>query len=81
MNLAEGLASLDPAFARDKRSIWMTAQLFNGLVSLDSLLKVRPALARSWEISEDGLQYRFHLRKGIKISTRAKFGERILPER
>ena len=65
MNLFQGLSTLDPAFARDKRSIWMTTQLFNGLVSLDSQLNVRPAIADRWTISEDGLEYRFYLKRGI----------------
>ncbi len=65
MNLEGGLKSLDPAFAGDKRSIWMTAQLYNGLVELDEKLKVQPVIARNWDISPDGLTYTFHLRKDV----------------
>jgi len=39
-----------------------------GLVLLDtSSLKVAPAIAKSWNISADGLVYTFHLRKGAKF--------------
>ncbi|MEL6590695.1 MAG: ABC transporter substrate-binding protein [Bacteroidota bacterium] len=66
MNLDAGLTTLDPAYARSRSPIWMTAQIFNGLVRLDSNLRVQPAIAKSWEISEDGTQYTFHLRKGVR---------------
>ncbi|MEM6264159.1 MAG: peptide ABC transporter substrate-binding protein [Bacteroidota bacterium] len=62
MNLPEGLTTLDPAYARDQRSTWMCTQLFDGLVRLDSSLTPQPALAKKWEIAEDGLTYTFHLR-------------------
>ena len=35
--------------------------------------KPAPALATSWEISEDGLEYTFHLRIGVKFQTTAWF--------
>jgi len=63
MNLDAGLSTLDPAYARDQASDWMTAQLFNGLVELDTALQVRPAIAKSWDISPDGLRYTFQLRR------------------
>lgn len=65
MNLDAGLTTLDPAYARSRSPIWMTAQLFSGLVALDSVLKIEPALAQSWEISASGTRYTFHLRSGI----------------
>jgi oligopeptide transport system substrate-binding protein len=82
MNLAAGLKTLDPAFASDKRSIWMTAQLFNGLVELDSSLQVRPSLASRWEISESGKVYRFFLRNDVFFQPDPAFSDSIyrLPE-
>ena len=59
------ITSLDPAFAKDQRNIWAVHQLYNTLVGLDENLNVVPELAESWEISDDGLTYRFHLREDV----------------
>lgn len=42
--------------------------LMEGLVEMDQDLKPVPALAESWEISEDGRTYTFKLRQNIKWS-------------
>ena len=65
INLDEGLSSLDPAFARNQNTIWMTNQVFNGLVQIDDSLNTRPCIAKSWVISEDGLIYTFNLRNDV----------------
>lgn len=72
-NESAGITSLDPAFARDQANIWAINQLFNGLVQLDDNLKVRPCIARSWEISPDGLEYIFHLRNDVFFNPDAVF--------
>lgn len=41
-------------------------QTFSGLVEYDCENVMQPALAESWEASEDGLTYTFHLRDGVK---------------
>lgn len=56
------VTSLDPAYARNQANIWACSQLYNSLVELDEDLIVRPALAHSWKISDDGLTYTFFLR-------------------
>ncbi|MBB2151657.1 ABC transporter substrate-binding protein [Pedobacter gandavensis] len=65
MNLDQNLTSLDPAFARNQNALWMVNQVFNGLVQIDSNLNTLPCIAKSWEISEDGLDYVFHLRNDV----------------
>lgn len=74
MNLDEGLNSLDPAYARSRAPIWMTAQLFNGLISLDSTLAVQPSIAKSWAIADSGKEYRFFLRKDVFFHPHPTFG-------
>jgi len=41
------------------------ANVFEGLTRFDSSGAVIPALAESWEISDDGLTYTFHLHTGV----------------
>ncbi len=64
-NESAGLISLDPAFAKDQAVIWATNQLFNGLVQISNDLEIKPCIAKSWDISEDGLVYTFHLRNDV----------------
>lgn len=64
-NQSSGISSLDPAFAKDQSGIWICNQLFNGLVQLDDSLSVKSAIAQSWEISDSGKTYIFHLRKDV----------------
>ena len=64
-NESSGIYTLDPAFAKDQATIWAVNQLFNGLVQLDQELNVKPSLAKSYNISSDGLDYTFLLRNDI----------------
>ncbi|MBR6440998.1 MAG: ABC transporter substrate-binding protein [Bacteroidales bacterium] len=64
-NESAGIATLDPAFAKDQSIIWPCRQLYNGLIQLDTNLEVQPSIARSWTVSPDGLTYTFHLRRDV----------------
>ena len=66
-NESAGIATLDPAFAKDQSIIWPCRQLYNGLIELDTALQVKPSLAKNWHISDDGLTYRFTLRNDVKF--------------
>lgn len=65
VNLAEGLETTDPAFAKNQNIIWIVHQIYNTLVQTDSNLHIIPSLAKSWEVSPDGLVYTFHLRTDV----------------
>lgn len=64
-NESSGIASLDPAFAKNQSIMWAVHQLYSTLVEVDSALKIKPSVARYWEISEDGLTYTFNLRTDV----------------
>ncbi len=42
------------------------ANMIDTLVEYDNLGQVKPSLAESWEVSEDGLTWTFHIREGAK---------------
>lgn len=72
-NESKGIPTLDPAFARNQTIIWPVNQLFNGLVQLDEKLQVRPCIAHRWEISEDGKEYTFYLRRDVFFHDHPQF--------
>lgn len=41
--------------------------IFSGLVSLDPHLNLTPDLAETWEVSDDGMVYIFHIRENAKF--------------
>ncbi|CAN5308357.1 ABC transporter substrate-binding protein [soil metagenome] len=65
INLDEGLTSLDPAFCRNQNTIWMDNQVYNGLVQISDSLKVMPCIAKSWDVTDSGRVYTFHLRNDV----------------
>ena len=69
------LNTLDPAFSRTLQDNSACNQLFNGLVQLDENLNILPSIAKCWSISEDGLYYRFTLRKDVFFHKHKLFGE------
>ena len=64
-NETTGIASLDPAFAKNQSVMWPVHQLYNTLVEVDENLNIIPSLAKSWEISSDRLTWIFHLRNDV----------------
>jgi len=60
--------SLDPAAVTAVNDFRILVNLYEGLVKYKpGTLEVAPGLADSWEISEDGTEYTFHLHPGVKF--------------
>ncbi|MBN1273132.1 MAG: ABC transporter substrate-binding protein [Candidatus Aminicenantes bacterium] len=47
--------------------IFVSEQLYDGLVRLEKKFRIVPSLAEYWKISPDGKNYTFYLRKGVKF--------------
>jgi peptide/nickel transport system substrate-binding protein len=57
---------LDPAIAYSSDGLEFVRNVYEGLLEyVPASTELRPALADSWEISEDGLEYTFHLRDDV----------------
>lgn len=66
--LNEDPQALDPALVNDFGSLELCANLYEGLFRfVGETVEVEPCLAESYEVSDDGLTYVFHLREGVKF--------------
>lgn len=64
----DDVATLDPAIGYDWQNWSMIKSLFDGLMDyVPGTTELRPGLAESYEMSDDGLTYTFHLRPGVKF--------------
>lgn len=64
-NVSADPRSLDPIRSGESSATAAITQIFDGLVNFDPDLNLVPGLAESWDISEDGLTYTFHIRRGV----------------
>ena len=74
-NESDGISTLDPAFAKDKSTIWATSQIFSSLVRIDDSLKISPLIASNWLISPDGKEYTFNIRTDVHFHNHPIFIE------
>ena len=59
--------NLDPAYATDVRSGQVTSLIYDNLLHYGHNLELVPGLARYWEISDDGLLYKFYLVDSVQF--------------
>lgn len=61
------ILSLDPQVSASIPAETVKEQVFERLLSADENNNVSPMLAESWETSNDGLEWTFHLKQGVKF--------------
>lgn len=64
-NETSGIASLDPAFAKNQSIMWAIHQLYNTLIEVDSNMKLKPSIASSWKFTDSNKTITFQLRNDI----------------
>lgn len=65
---------LDPALVDDGESAKVMSNIYEGLLKYNKdSTKLEPSLAKSWDVSPDGLSYTFHLQQGVKFQDGTDF--------
>ncbi|MCR8549232.1 ABC transporter substrate-binding protein [Salipiger sp. P9] len=67
IGLQDSLDTLDPTFSIQFAERRILHLVYNTLVSIGTDFSVKPELAASWEIENDGLRYVFHLQDGVSF--------------
>lgn len=56
---------INPIFTTHSISAFLSQLIFNSLIRLNSKGEIEADLAQSWQISDDGFEYIFNIRKGV----------------
>jgi dipeptide transport system substrate-binding protein len=66
--------ALNPQIITTTTGMNASRPMFNNLVEFaPGSTKIAPGLAESWEITEDGKEYTFHLRRGVRFQSSSSF--------
>ncbi len=76
LNEVEAFKSLNPIAVNEVVGFHIGTQLFEGLVKFNQNdLSIKPAIARSWEISENLTEWTFYIRQGVMFHPDACFAD------
>ena len=65
--MASDILSMDPYKYDEGPTNQVMLHIYEAMLMQDADMKFQPCLAESWETSDDGLTWTFHLRKGVKF--------------
>ena len=73
IGLGAEVTSIDPHFHNLSPNNNIAQHIFDTLVQQDERQRLKPGLAESWKVLEDGLTWEFKLRKGVKYHDGSDF--------
>lgn len=73
VGITQQIINLDPHVATAFSSFRVMEQIYEGLLRFDSNSTLQPALAESFDVSDDGLVYTFNLRPGVTFHDGSPF--------
>ena len=65
--MASDILSMDPYKYDEGPTNQVMLHIYEAMLMQDADMKFQPCLAESWETSDDGLTWTFHLREGVKF--------------
>ena len=67
------VVSLDPHAKDSGTEMQLASSIYDALVDYNNDLSLKPGLAESWEVINDGYTWKFNLRKGVKFTNGSEF--------
>jgi len=71
-------STFDPHFCTDSATEIFNKNIYNNLVKFNADLEIVPDLAKSWEVSADGLVWTFNLRQNVKFHDGTPFNAKAV---
>ena len=65
-NLSADPTTMNPVLKADDDGHMVYQNIFDGLLELNFNSEIIPGLAKTWDVSDDGKEYTFHLAKNVK---------------
>lgn len=75
---AGDVSDMNPFRQANNLTSEVTYQIHEGLLTYSPDIELQPGLAREWELLDDGVTWRFHLREGVRFHTGNPFNAEVV---
>ncbi len=67
VGISDDATAMDPLSINDTNTMSILSNIYEPLVRVNNKNEIIPGLAEKWSVSDDGLEYTFTIRKGVKF--------------